>query len=60
MWSQGVTFRKDTVFTRMEEYFMELTQDYFSRNTPFHPGQATSQTFFPASATKPAKRLRRH
>ncbi|GHU29497.1 LysR family transcriptional regulator [Betaproteobacteria bacterium] len=36
MWSQGVTFRKDTVFTRVEEYFIELARDYFSKNTPFH------------------------
>jgi DNA-binding transcriptional LysR family regulator len=39
MWNQGVTFRKGTVFTRVEEYFIELIRDYFSKNTPFHLGQ---------------------
>jgi hypothetical protein len=34
-----VTFRKGTVFTRVEEYFIELIRDYFSKNTPFHLGQ---------------------
>jgi DNA-binding transcriptional LysR family regulator len=39
MWNQGVTFRKNTVFTRVEEYFIELVRDYFSKNIPFHLGQ---------------------
>jgi DNA-binding transcriptional LysR family regulator len=38
MWNQGVTFRKGTVFTQVEEYFIELTRDYFSKTTPFHLG----------------------
>jgi DNA-binding transcriptional LysR family regulator len=36
LWNQGVTFRKGTVFTRVEECFIELTREYFSKNTPFH------------------------
>lgn len=34
IWSQSIAFRKGTVFTKAEQYFIQLVQNYFTHVTP--------------------------
>ncbi len=34
IWSQSIAFRKGTVFTKAEQYFIQLVQEYFTHVTP--------------------------
>lgn len=35
IWTQGVSYRKDSALTKAEEYFIELVKDYFATHSPY-------------------------